>query len=226
LVPCAAGTQVTVSRCNNLSCDPTSSTVVGSALLEDDGSFQVELAFEQVKGVRLLLAVVIAEGAAGAGAGQQNLYQVMSFGPLLGGGQLTDVRIEPSSEAALVLLSEQGLANYSDAAIASTIAAVQAANTANSFAGEDPATAVDVAAETARQQPAVQQALAAARPFCPGDCNQDRAVTVDELVVLVDIAMGGSNLIECVPGNRNADVVITVDELVGAIDAALRGCAM
>jgi uncharacterized repeat protein (TIGR01451 family) len=226
LVPCAVGAQVTVSRCNNLSCDPANLTVVGSATLDEDGSFQVALALDQIKGVRLLFAVVIAEGSSGSGGvGQQTIYRVMSFGPILGGGQL-DVGIEPSSEAALVLLSDEGLESYSDDGIVSTIAAVRTANSENSFAGQDAAAAVTTAAATARQQPAVQQALAAARPFCLADCNQDRAVMVNEMVLLVDVAMGGSDLIECIPGNRNADVVITVDELVGAVQTALKGCTM
>ena len=148
-MPCAAGTQITVSRCNNLSCDPANLTEVGSAPLGDDGSFQVALALEQIKGVRLLFAVVIVEGDSGAGGtGQQTPYRVMNFGPPLGGGHVTDVLVDPSSEAALRLLSEEGLESYSDDAIGSTIAAVRTANAANSFAGQEAAAAVDSAAET------------------------------------------------------------------------------
>jgi hypothetical protein len=51
-------------------------------------------------------------------------------------------------------------------------------------------------------------------------------VAINEMVRLVDIAMGGSNLIDCIPGNRNADVAITVDELVGAVATALMNCPM
>lgn len=115
-----------------------------------------------------------------------------------------------------------GLQNYSDGNIAAAIDAVRAANVATSFAGLDDEAAVETAAATARQAPPVQQVLAASQPFCLGDCNQDRAVTVNEMVVLVDISMGGTDLVACIPGNRNADTEISVNELVGAVDKGLK----
>lgn len=228
LMPCAAGTRITVSRCNNLSCDPTNLTLVGSAQVDDDGSFALTLTFKEIKDARLLFAAAIIEGD-GSGAGgvvQPTTFFVMDFGPLALTVPIDNVQIDPNSEAALRLLAESGLENFSKSAIQDTVAAVRTANAANSFAGESAAAAVNTAVATARQQPAVQQALAATRPFCLGNCNDDRAVTVDEIIVLLNIALGNTDLVACIPGNRSPDVVITIDELVGAVSGALNGCRM
>lgn len=216
-----------MSRCNNLSCDPANLTLAGSGQIRDDGTFELTLTFREVAGTRLLFAAVVSETAAArASRANQTAYQVMDFGPVALGGSITDVQVDPSSAAALLLLTDGGLQNYSDDAIRGTVAAVRTANAATSFAGEDAAAAVATAMETAHQDPSVQQALAAARPFCLGDCNDDRAVTVNEIVTLVNIALGNTDLVACIPGNRSADVVITVDELLGAVNAALSGCPM
>src|SRR5215470_8065922 len=60
---------------------------------------------------------------------------------------------------------------------------------------------------------------------CPGDCNGDGAVTVDELIVGVTIALGEQALSTCPAFDVRSDQVVTVDELLAAIDAALSGCA-
>lgn len=60
-------------------------------------------------------------------------------------------------------------------------------------------------------------------PFvCPGDCNADDFVTVDELVTGVNNSLSES--VECLAMDRNNDGRITVNELVAAVNAALRGC--
>jgi hypothetical protein len=59
---------------------------------------------------------------------------------------------------------------------------------------------------------------------CAGDCGDDGAVTVDELVVAVHIALGGVSLQRCVPVDANDDGEVTIDEIVGAVDFSVRGC--
>jgi len=61
--------------------------------------------------------------------------------------------------------------------------------------------------------------------ICVGDCNGDGSVTVDELVLGVDIALGTIEGTQCPRLDRNADGKVTIDELVVAVSNALNGCA-
>lgn len=58
---------------------------------------------------------------------------------------------------------------------------------------------------------------------CQGDCGSDAVVTVDELVTIVNIALGG-DVGACIVGDSSCDGLITVDEIVGAVQSALGGC--
>jgi hypothetical protein len=60
-------------------------------------------------------------------------------------------------------------------------------------------------------------------PACVGDCNGDGAVTVDEIITMVSVALGEAGA-ECGAGDRDGDGEITVDEILAAIDHALNGC--
>ena len=59
---------------------------------------------------------------------------------------------------------------------------------------------------------------------CVGNCNDDSAVTVDELLILVNIALGQANVSACSAGDANQDERITVDEILTAVSNALNGC--
>jgi hypothetical protein len=61
-------------------------------------------------------------------------------------------------------------------------------------------------------------------PFCPGDCNGSGQVTVDELMVGVNIALGDQPLAACTALNVKEDLRIAIDELVTAVGHALDGC--
>src|SRR5215470_4959638 len=61
---------------------------------------------------------------------------------------------------------------------------------------------------------------------CVGDCNSDGAVTVDELLNLVNIALGNADVSSCSAGDANGDGQITIDEILTAASNALNGCAM
>jgi len=65
---------------------------------------------------------------------------------------------------------------------------------------------------------------AVAEAACVGDCHDDGAVTVDELVVGVNIALGQAAVETCTALDRNGDGAVTVDELVAAVNNALSGC--
>ncbi len=61
---------------------------------------------------------------------------------------------------------------------------------------------------------------------CTGDCNEDAEVTIDELIVGVNLALGNALLSECPRFDGNADGTVTIDELVTAVNAALNGCPL
>jgi hypothetical protein len=59
---------------------------------------------------------------------------------------------------------------------------------------------------------------------CPGDCNEDGIVTVDELVRGVGVALGDLALSACPALDLNGNGDVTIDELVNAVNGALNGC--
>lgn len=61
--------------------------------------------------------------------------------------------------------------------------------------------------------------------LCPGDCNVDDRVTIDELVRGVAIALGEQDRRDCLALDRDGDAVISIAEIIAAVAAALNGCA-
>jgi hypothetical protein len=57
-----------------------------------------------------------------------------------------------------------------------------------------------------------------------GDCAGDGIVTVDELLTMVNIALGNSSLTACEAGGAGQDGRITIDEILAAVDHALNAC--
>jgi hypothetical protein len=66
--------------------------------------------------------------------------------------------------------------------------------------------------------------LTAAYALCPGDCNGDGLVTVDEVIRGVNLALGSGTYRTCPPVDLNADTAVTIDELITAVKQALDGC--
>jgi hypothetical protein len=60
---------------------------------------------------------------------------------------------------------------------------------------------------------------------CPGDCNGDGAVTVDELIKGVNIALGTTSGDPCPSFDTSGDGAVTITELIAAVNRALTGCA-
>jgi len=60
---------------------------------------------------------------------------------------------------------------------------------------------------------------------CVGDCKNDRlGVSVDEILTMVNIALGSAPLLYCEAADANHDGRVTVDEILSAVNAALNGC--
>jgi hypothetical protein len=59
---------------------------------------------------------------------------------------------------------------------------------------------------------------------CGGDCGSDGQVTVDEILTMVNIALGDMGVSSCSAGDDNDDNQITVDEILTAVNNALSGC--
>jgi hypothetical protein len=68
------------------------------------------------------------------------------------------------------------------------------------------------------------QALAPSGWVCPGDCDGQGEVSIDELMMGVRAALGDAALEECPSVDSNNDGEITVDELISAVNHSLAGC--
>lgn len=66
----------------------------------------------------------------------------------------------------------------------------------------------------------------AARATCAGDCNGNEAVSIDELVTMVSVALDQAPLSRCAAGDTNGDGEIAIAEIVAAVDRALAGCLL
>jgi hypothetical protein len=60
---------------------------------------------------------------------------------------------------------------------------------------------------------------------CPGDCNQDGRVSVNELVLGLSIALAKQSLDVCPAADPNGDRSVSIDEVVGSVRMALAGCS-
>lgn len=82
--------------------------------------------------------------------------------------------------------------------------------------GSPPRTPVPSETPTAPSTPAAT---------CRGDCDGDRAVAINELVIAVTIALGGQPLATCPSLDSSTDGTVEINELIVAVANALDGCA-
>lgn len=61
---------------------------------------------------------------------------------------------------------------------------------------------------------------------CPGDCGGDGEVTVNELVLGVNIALGATAIEQCPSFDTDGSGDVTINELIAAVNAALNSCPM
>jgi hypothetical protein len=59
---------------------------------------------------------------------------------------------------------------------------------------------------------------------CVGDCGGGGQVTIDEILTMVNIALGNADVGTCTAGDANVDGQIMVDEVLRAVHNALNGC--
>ncbi len=62
-------------------------------------------------------------------------------------------------------------------------------------------------------------------PPCVGDCNSDGAVAVNELLTMVNVALGNAQIGSCPLGDANGDAQVTINEILAAVNNALSGCS-
>src|SRR5262245_61182957 len=71
---------------------------------------------------------------------------------------------------------------------------------------------------------AVSPARLARGASCTGDCDGNGAVSINELVMMVKVALGAADMSACSVGDASGDGAISIDELVKATKAALGEC--
>lgn len=59
---------------------------------------------------------------------------------------------------------------------------------------------------------------------CTADCDGNGAVTVNEIVTVLNIGLGNRPLADCRAGDSSGDGLVTVDEIVAGLNFALVGC--
>jgi hypothetical protein len=59
---------------------------------------------------------------------------------------------------------------------------------------------------------------------CPGDCDGNMSVQINELVTCVSIALGTTQLSTCSACDVDGNGMVVINELVAAVNAALLGC--
>ncbi|MBI3784247.1 MAG: hypothetical protein HY270_12695 [Deltaproteobacteria bacterium] len=59
---------------------------------------------------------------------------------------------------------------------------------------------------------------------CIGDCDASGDVTIDELIVMVNIALDTLPLGRCIAGDGNHDGTVTIDEIIAAANRAAGSC--
>ena len=61
---------------------------------------------------------------------------------------------------------------------------------------------------------------------CVADCNTDGEVTVNELVTMVNVALGTVDVSGCTVGDANHDATISINEIITGVNNALNGCGI
>lgn len=65
-----------------------------------------------------------------------------------------------------------------------------------------------------------------AAPFCPGDCNGDGMVSINELVLAVAIALETQPLTACPESDSNRDGRVAINELIEHVNGAQSACSL
>ena len=150
--------------------------------------------------------------------------------PIADGSTLYTCSVNISSEAALgeypLAASRVSLSNPLGTPVAGAVGVdgkvvVLARPTETPSPTETP-TASATPSETATSTPAATPTVTPIA--CVGDCNHSGEVTIEELITMVNIALGSSPVSACAAGDANGDGEITVNEIIAAVNNALNGC--
>jgi hypothetical protein len=63
-----------------------------------------------------------------------------------------------------------------------------------------------------------------AQETCAGDCNEDGSVTVNELVLGVNINLGRADVSNCPAIDTDGNMLVAINELIAAVRSNLDGC--
>ncbi len=61
---------------------------------------------------------------------------------------------------------------------------------------------------------------------CAGNCDQEGDVTVNDIITMVNIALGNANVSACAAGDIDGSGDITINEIIAAVNNALNGCEL
>jgi hypothetical protein len=70
----------------------------------------------------------------------------------------------------------------------------------------------------------VTAAAQIAAPLCVGDCDGDRVVSIDNLLVVVNMALGNQPIINCAVGDVGLDGFVGVADVIAVVNQAMQGC--
>ena len=59
---------------------------------------------------------------------------------------------------------------------------------------------------------------------CAGDCNEDGAVSIDDLVLTVNVGLGVMPMTDCTSADSDSNQRVDIDEMVHAVQNSIRGC--
>ena len=59
---------------------------------------------------------------------------------------------------------------------------------------------------------------------CPGDCNRDRTVAINEVITAVNIVQGTAVVDQCFPFDINEDFGGSINEVIASVNSLLQGC--
>ena len=161
LVPCAEGTVVRVARCDDpATClESGEGAMIRQGTLGSDGTFALPLDVCQVTRATIIFTAEVENG---------NEYRVIDLGPGstsaarprgVTRAPLTDVEIDPASEAAVRLIDETGLENCGPTDVLAIKDAVSIANSGTAFANLGLEAAVERALSVANEDPGVQAVI-------------------------------------------------------------------
>ena len=163
LKPCAAGTPITVFRCDDRSqcLHQQGLVMLASTSVDAQGGWSVELSLQDA-GAALVFQASIAQAV---------VYRALGFGPVgslvraAAGRDVTyaPVAITPVTEAAVQLLNQNGFENYGDSGVEQVVSAVEQATASLDFTGVSADMAASVALQTASSDPTVMMVLQSAQ---------------------------------------------------------------